>query len=655
MATAATAAADATPSFIPPDADWLTTVNYFREMAGLGPVTADATMSDGAYKHSCYMLQNDIAHDEVPGKPGYTAEGDHAGNSGNVAVSSVYNTSDRSHIELWMTGPFHAIGIIRPELQRVGYGKCDSTTTPKWHSGATLDVLSGLGSDQARSNAVVWPGNGTTTNLSRFVVETPDPRVFCGWGGETVGLPVIAMMPEDVNGGVSASIVGPNGPLETCAISELNTNGTAQAILDWDDAIVAMPRTPLTPGTYQVTVTSQARTVSWSFTVDPAAATGAVEPAPTASPSGPSVGFQPLAPARVVDTRDNLGATKLDAGVTKTIQIAGRGGVPAGASAISANFTVVGQSGGGYLTVWNCAATRPVVSTVNFSGGEVAPNAATIPLDGSGNLCVFSTTATHLVIDVNGFYGSSGTAKFTPVNPVRVMDTREGLGATGPLTDGRTVSLKVTGTAGVPEGVSAVTLNVTSTNSSLDGYVTVWACDDEQPLVSNLNPARGRVRPNLVVTPVAADGTVCLYTLNSTHLVVDVTGYLSGGSVRKFTPSAPFRFTDTRDRLRPEVNAGTGGSQLQAGQTLVVQIAGVRGVPSGAKAVSLNLTVTNAIAAGYITAWPCGDRPVVSTANYEAGTPVSNGAQLPLSAGGTLCIYSNQTAHVVIDVNGWWS
>jgi hypothetical protein len=103
------------------------------------------------------------------------------------------------------------------------------------------------------------------------------------------------------------------------------------------------------------------------------------------------------------------------------------------------------------------------------------------------------------------------------------------------------------------------------------------------------------------------------------------------------------------------VNSGTGGNQLQAGQTLVVPIAGVRGVPSGAKAVSLNLTVTNANGSGYITAWPCGTRPVVSTANYEANTPVSNGAQLPLAADGSLCIFSLQTAHVVIDVNGWWS
>ena len=142
-----TAASASTPSpaFIPPTADWLTTVNYFRAMAGLGSVVEDGSMSAGAAAHSCYMLYNGISHDETPGLQGYTPEGDVAGNSGNVAVSSLINTSARSHVELWMSGPFHAIGILRPNLHSTGFGKCDLASTPTWHSGATLDVLRGLG------------------------------------------------------------------------------------------------------------------------------------------------------------------------------------------------------------------------------------------------------------------------------------------------------------------------------------------------------------------------------------------------------------------------------------------------------------------------------------------------------------------------------
>ena len=654
--TVSTGAASASPAppFIPADAPWLTTVNYYRAMAGVGAVAEDPAMSAGAYQHSCYMLQNGIAHDEVPGRPGYTPEGDEAGNSGNVAVSSAFGASSRSHIELWMTGPFHAIGVLRPQLTSVGFGKCDSQNTSPWRSGATLDVLRGLGTASPRSEPILFPGDGATTNLDRFIVETPDPLSFCGWSGGA-GLPVIAMMPEGVTGNVSASITGPSGPLQTCAISRLNTSGTAQSILQGDNAVVAIPRNPLAPGTYSVTVTTQARTVNWSFNVDPAAATGVVSPAPTASPSGPAVRFQPLSPDRIVDTRDNFGATKLIGGVTKRIQVSGNGGVPTGAAAVSGNFTVVGPAATGFVTVWNCAAERPTVSTVNFLGGDVAPNASTVPLDAGGALCVYSNVDAHFVIDVNGYYAASGAARFSPISPVRLMDTREGLGAPGRLSAGQTVELQVGGVGAIPSGVSAVTLNVTSTDAGALGFVTVYPCDGPVPVVSNLNPQPGRVRPNLVVTPVSTNGRVCLYSLQATDLVVDATGYLSSGSSRMFTPTTPFRFVDTRDTARPEMHLGTNGSVLRAGQTLTVQIAGTRGVPSSATAVSLNLTVVGANRSGYLTAWPCGPRPATSTANYESVEAISNGAQLPLSSGGALCVFSLSDAHVVIDVNGWWS
>jgi hypothetical protein len=169
-------AAGPSPSFIPPSANWLTTVNYYRAMAGVGPVVEDASMSAGAAQHSCYMLYNGIAHDETPGLTGYTPEGDVAGNSGNVAVSSAINTSARSHIELWMSGPFHAIGVLRPNLRSTGFGKCDNASTPVWHSGATLDVLRGLASAPRPADPILFPGNGTTTNLDRFVVESPSPK-----------------------------------------------------------------------------------------------------------------------------------------------------------------------------------------------------------------------------------------------------------------------------------------------------------------------------------------------------------------------------------------------------------------------------------------------------------------------------------------------
>jgi hypothetical protein len=646
--------AEPSPPFIPADADWLTVVNYFREMSGLGPVAPDDSLSAGAAKHSCYMLLNDITHYEDPSKPGYTAEGERAGRSGNVAVSSAINTKARSHIELWMTGPFHAVGMLRRDLKTVGYGGCDRADTPRWRSGATLDVLSGLAPRTAQLAPVTFPGNGATTNLSQFITETPNPLDFCGWTGTPAGLPVFAMMPEAVTGTVTTAMSGPAGAVPTCTLSPLNTTGSAQAILRFDNVVVAVPRNPLQPGTYTVTATTAARSVTWSFTVDPAAATVVQALAPTALATANAAGFQPVKPTRVVDTRENLGATSLVAGVSKRIQITGRGGIPQGASAVSGNFTVVDPTGDGYLTLWNCSTSQPVVSSVNFVGGQVTPNAATVPLDPTGGACVYSNVGLQLVIDVNGYYSDDGTSRFTPLSPTRIADSRSNLG-TDRVGPGETVALQVAGIGGVPTGATAVSLNVTSTDAGANGFVTAWACDDARPNVSNLNQQTGGARPNLVVTPVAADGTVCLYTSSDVELIVDVTGYYSPSSTQRFVPSAPFRLIDTRDRYRAELNTGTSGARLGAGKVLTVQVAGVRGVPAGAKAVSVNVTVTGAAGSGYLTAWPCGDRPLASTANFMAGESVSNAAQLPLSADGRLCIFTPIAAHVVVDMNGWWA
>jgi uncharacterized protein YkwD len=139
--TASTASAVA-----PAPDDWLGIVNVYRAQSGLAPVSENPTWSAGARNHSCWMLLNGIAHAETPGTPGYTVEGDQAGRSGNVAVSSNSSATPRSHIDLWMTGPFHAIGLLRSSLQQSAFGLCASPPNPtytSWKSAATLDVVRG--------------------------------------------------------------------------------------------------------------------------------------------------------------------------------------------------------------------------------------------------------------------------------------------------------------------------------------------------------------------------------------------------------------------------------------------------------------------------------------------------------------------------------
>ena len=155
---------------------------------------------------------------------------------------------------------------------------------------------------------------------------------------------------------------------------------------------------------------------------------------------------------------------------------------------------------------------------------------------------------------------------------------------------------------------------------------------------------------------VSADGTVCLFTNVDVDLVVDVVGYVSAASANKFTPSTPFRFTDTRDLNRPEVHAGQAGQRLAAGQTLIIPMAGVRGIPANATAVSANITVVDAIGSGlrHGMAVRRRSRPH-RTSTTSPAPPLPTPPNCRCRQSGAICIYSSTSAHVIIDVNGWWS
>ena len=672
--TVARAGATTTTSTAAEVADALASVNYYRAMAGLAPVTINDSLAPGAINHSCYMLLNGMSHDESSAAAGYTVDGQYAGKHANIAVTSDANKSADGFVQLWMAAPFHAVGVLRPNLNSVSYGSCTDPAAPlAWHKGATLDILSGLGPKKALDAPILWPGNGSTTKLDRFIVETPDPLAMCGWasGG---GLPVIAMMPEPaVN--TSAAISGPTGPLQVCALSSQNvSDSAAKSILAGNNAVTVLPRNPLVPGVYTVTVKTDARTVTWSFTVDPQAVrTTAATPTTPTTPASPTTapavaqpitnttvigsagGFTPTVPFRLADTRLGLGATRLAAGVVTRLQVAGQGTVPADARAVSANFTVVGAARDGYLTAFACTPTVPTASTVNFAPGSVTANAAVIPLDASGGLCVYANVDADLVVDINGSVAQATTGRFVPAPAARILDTRTGFRSPGRLAAGQTLEVQVTGSdTGVPADASAVSINVTAINAATNSYVTVYPCSADRPLASTLNPSAGGISSNSVIVGLSTTGTVCFYSPTDVDLVADLFGFVSATSGARFTPLTAMRAMDTRDS-QAVLNLGSGGAPLAAGSTHEIPLAGVRGIPTGAVAMSINVTATDSADAGYVTIWPCSaTRPTVSALNASVGVTVANGIQAQLSVRGSLCIYTQNATHLIIDVNGYW-
>ena len=261
----------------------------------------------------------------------------------------------------------------------------------------------------------------------------------------------------------------------------------------------------------------------------------------------------PLAPARIMDTRTNLGATgPIPAQGTVSLQVTGKGGVPAtGVSAVVVNVTAASPAAPGFITVWPSGATRQQTSNLNFQAGQNIPNLVVVPVGADGKIQLFngSTGTVQLVADVTGYIlGGTPTAAgaVAPLAPARILDTRTNLGATGPVPAQGTVSLQVTGKGGVPSaGVSAVVVNVTAVTPATLGFITVWPSGTAQQQTSNLNFQAGQNIPNLVVVPVGADGKIQLFngSTGSVQLLADVTGYILGGSASAvaaagITPSA---------------------------------------------------------------------------------------------------------------------
>jgi hypothetical protein len=111
---------------------------------------------------------------------------------------------------------------------------------------------------------------------------------------------------------------------------------------------------------------------------------------------------------------------------------------------------------------------------------------------------------------------------------------------------------------------------------------------------------------------------------------------------------------DTRN-----ANSTNGGPIVASGATRSFAIRGTCGVPTSAKAVSLNLAVTGMTASGYVTLWPSGQtQPVVSSINFSATDPaLANGAIVGLSANAQdLSAFNgcNSSIHMIIDVTGYF-
>ena len=158
--------------------------------------------------------------------------------------------------------------------------------------------------------------------------------------------------------------------------------------------------------------------------------------------TGPSIGgpggtagtFHPLAPNRICDTRANEGTAcdtstsadnPLGPAASRLIRVVGnRPGqstsvahVPSNGTAAAVVLNLTGTQGTSstnltvYPTTSGSCGTPPHSSNLNIYAHTALPNRVIVPVDASGNICVFNALGSiNLVIDVNGWFGTGGEA-----------------------------------------------------------------------------------------------------------------------------------------------------------------------------------------------------------------------------------------------------
>jgi hypothetical protein len=371
--------------------------------------------------------------------------------------------------------------------------------------------------------------------------------------------------------------------------------------------------------------------------------------------------YVPLAPSRILDTRSGRGGAlgPLAADSSLVLDVTGSHGLPEnGVSAVVLNVTATQTGAAGYVTASPGDRPTPTVSSLNFAGpNETVANLVTVRVGPSGVVDLYTSATTHLIADVAGYYTEAATSsdgRYRPLTPQRVLDTRTGLGApTGIVGPAGSIDLSLRGVAGLDEtDVEAVVLNVTATDATGEGFVSVWPTGGARPEVSNLNYVPGGTRANLVIVPVGTDMQVSLYSHAGAHLVADIAGWFTSSSTASgtdglFVPITPQRILDTRDVSDAVLPAGADVDRRAAGTSLV---------PPGAAAVVVNATVTQTPAAGFVTVYPSGDtRPLTSNINTTGSDQTIPNAVIAGLGGAHFRAYTSSGGHLVVDIAGWFT
>jgi DNA-binding beta-propeller fold protein YncE len=370
--------------------------------------------------------------------------------------------------------------------------------------------------------------------------------------------------------------------------------------------------------------------------------------------------FVPLSqPCRAVDTRpEQGGGGPIPGGTFQNFPISGEGSCATlpNAAVYSMNVTVVPGPTLGYLTVWPAGQAQPLASTLNSLDGRIKANAAIVPAGAGGEISVYATHTTNVIVDVNGYFApvSGSTYAFFPLPPCRVADTRDssyppGLGppflAAG---QERAFPMLDATSCNISSSAAAYSLNFTVMPHGRLGYLTAWPTGQIRPTVSTLNDFLGRVIANAAIVVAGTGGEVSVYPTDDTDVVIDINGYFAaaGSGGLSLYGVQPCRVLDTR----------TLGSGRPFSGTLPADVVDTGCAASSlAQAYVFNASVVPPGALGFLTLWPDSQpRPLVSTLNALDGSISSNMAIVP-TGNGWVDAFANGLTQLILDISSYFA
>ncbi len=252
----------------------------------------------------------------------------------------------------------------------------------------------------------------------------------------------------------------------------------------------------------------------------------------------PDRGFTAVSPTRWLDTRSVSGRAAVGAGETVMLDfddIRDTVGVVGDVSAFALVATATEAAGPGWLKVLTCG-TSSETSNVNYLDANPSPNFVVVTPDADGKVCITSSTRTHLVVDLFGVF--TPAAEVIADQATRVFDSR--------LVGGAVAAGSVTrfniAAAGLRVDTAGAILNLTAVNAAAPGFATAYPCAEGRPNASNLNVAGSGAVSNAALVAPDVNGDICVYSLSSMDLVIDVAGQI--GAV--FEGITPRRALDTR-------------------------------------------------------------------------------------------------------------